>query len=268
VIFTEHGRHYPDVVSVQRRLANRLLFDRLADRISAVCAFSAQSLRERDGFRRSRIEVIENGVDLPRYGRPVDPSALRIRLGLDPGRHYIVNVARFHPVKDQRTLLRAFAEIARVRSDVDLLLVGDGALRLELEQLTGDLGLCGRVRFMGVRNDVADILKAADVFALTSVSEAASITLLEAMASALPVVVTAVGGNPEIVRNGIDGRLAPRGNARAIAAEILRVLDDPEEAIAMGRAAADRVRVMFRLERAIDRYYELYLGLAVRQSVA
>jgi glycosyltransferase involved in cell wall biosynthesis len=268
VIFTEHGRHYPDVVSGKRRLANRLLFDRLADHVNAVCGFSATSLSERDGFRKDRIEVIENGVDLPRYGKAIDAAALRARLGLDPRRRYIASVARFHPVKDHRTLLVGFADVARLRPDVDLLLVGDGALRGELEQLTTGLGLDRRVRFMGVRDDVADILAAVDLFALTSLSEAASITLLEAMVSGLPVVVTAVGGNPEIVRDGIDGLLAPRGDARAVAAAILRVLDDPGEAVAMGRAAAERVRTSYRLDRTIDRYFALYSERAPGSRIA
>jgi glycosyltransferase involved in cell wall biosynthesis len=268
VIFTEHGRHYPDVVSAKRRLANRLLFDHLADHVNAVCAFSARSLSERDGFRPDRIEVIENGVELKRYGRPADASALRTSLGLDPARRYIVTVARFHPVKDHRTLLHAFAEVAGIRPDVDLLLVGDGSLRGELERLAGDLGVHERVRFMGVRDDVAEILRAADLFALTSVSEAASITLLEAMASGLPVVVTAVGGNPEIVRDGIDGLLAPRGNAHAIAEAFLHVLDDPRAAAAMGGAAADRARSRYHLDRTIDRYYQLYAGSSGRRIAA
>lgn len=258
VIFTEHGRHFPDVVSARRRLTNRLLFSRLADHVNAVCEFSAHALSEKDGFARDRIEVIQNGVDLPKYGRSPDVSALRARLGLDSDRRYVTMVARFHAVKDHRTLLHAFARVAATTPDVDLLLVGDGALRTELERLSADLGLGQRVRFMGVRDDVADILRASDLFTLTSVSEAASITLLEAMASELPVVVTAVGGNPEIVRDGIDGLLAPRGDAEAIAVALLRVLDDGNLARSMGRAGAERVRSKYRLERTVARYHELY----------
>jgi N-acetyl-alpha-D-glucosaminyl L-malate synthase BshA len=260
VIFTEHGRHYPDVVSARRRLANRLVFDRLADRVNAVCEFSARNLSELDGFAKDRIEVIQNGVDLPRYERALDVPALRRRLGLDPERRYVITVARFHPVKDHRTLLQAFVEVARSRPEVDLLLVGDGALRPDLERLTKELSLERRVRFMGVRNDVADVLRASDVFALTSLSEAASITLLEAMASGTPVVVTAVGGNPEIVRDGVNGLLAPRGDAHAIAQAILRLLQDPAEARVMGQAGLERVRTSYRLDQTIERYYQLYEG--------
>ena len=268
VIFTEHGRHYPDVVSTGRRLANRVLFDRLAHHVNAVCHFSARALSEIDGFAAGRIQVIENGVDLPRYAPDTDVTTLRKKLGLDPERRYITTVARFHPVKDHRTLLQAFAKIAPLRPEVDLLLVGDGALRQELQQLAVELGIDARVRFLGVRDDVADLLHASDVFALTSVSEAASITLLEAMACSLPVVVTAVGGNPEIVRDGVDGLLAPRRDVQAIANALLRLLRDDALALEMGRSGAERVRQTFQLDRTIERYYSLYSGASRTRMAA
>jgi glycosyltransferase involved in cell wall biosynthesis len=182
----------------------------------------------------------------------------RRALGLDPTRRYVTVIARFHPVKDHRTLLEAFRMVADQCSDVNLLLVGDGPLRPELEALTDTLGLRERAHFLGVRHDVAEILQASDVFALTSVSEAASITLLEAMASRLPVVVTRVGGNPEIVREGTDGFLVPRGDARAVAQALMRVLANAELSAAMGAAGAERVRSRYQLDDTINRYYELY----------
>jgi L-malate glycosyltransferase len=257
VIFTEHGRHFPDVVSLRRWVVNRIVFDRLADDVNAVCEFSARALRDKDGFVRRPIEVIPNGVDLPRYAAG-DRMTVRTALGLDPGRRYVATIARFHPVKDHPTLLNGFAQVARMRSDVDLLLVGDGPLRPVLENQCAELGIADRVRFMGIRDNVASILRASDVFALTSVSEAASITLLEAMASELPVIVTAVGGNPEIVRDGTDGLLVPRRSSAGVARALLRILGDSPMAAAMGRAGAERVRSRYRLDDTIGRYYELY----------
>jgi glycosyltransferase involved in cell wall biosynthesis len=264
VILTEHGRHYPDVVSPLRRTLNAWVLEYLADAVNACCAFSADSLHRIDGFRAKRVEVIENGIDLPRYGPAEDRAGLRRRLGLRPDRRYVVCVARFHPVKDHATLLRAFAEVAAARADVDLLLAGDGPLRGELEQTAARLGVADRVRFLGVRGDVPDLLRAADVFALTSVSEAASLTLLEAMAARLPVVITAVGGNPEIVRDGREGLLVPRGDAPAAAVALLRVLDDPAAAAAMGTAGRARVEECYRLDRTIDAYFRLYRRLCRR----
>lgn len=268
VVFTEHGRHYPDVVSSKRRWANRLVFDRLADDVNAVCEFSARSLSERDGFRAGRIHVIENGIDIGRYQAGRNQADLKASLGLDPSRRYVACIARFHPVKDHRTLIRAFSDVARVIDDVDLLLVGDGQLRGELEAQVAALQLTGRVRFLGVRDDVPEILQASDVFTLTSVSEAASITLLEAMAAARPVVVTAVGGNPEIVRQDQDGLLAPRGDAPAIATALTNILKDRALAARLGASGAARVRQTYQLEQTIERYHQLYLSLAGQRRAA
>lgn len=258
LILTEHGRHYPDVVSPPRRAVNRLFLDRLADAVNAVSAFSARALCGKDGFAGRRIEVIANGIDVARYQGTSDRAALRRQLGLEPSRRYVINVARCHPVKDQATLLRAFANVAGAWADVDLLIAGDGVLRAELEEQARALGVAGRVRFLGVRHDVPELLQASDVFALTSLSEAASLTLLEAMASRLPVVVTNVGGNPEIVRHGQEGLLAPRGDAAAIAQALRALLQESARAKLLGEAAAQRVREHYRLEQTVARYHTLY----------
>jgi glycosyltransferase involved in cell wall biosynthesis len=260
VIFTEHGRHYPDVVSWKRRLGNRILFDRLADEVTAVCDFSAKSLADKDGFAARRITVIPNGIDIERYQAVPDRDDLRRRLGLASDRLYIILVARFHPVKDHATLLRGFAGVAAARPNVDLLLAGDGPLRPVLEAQIAALGITSRVRLLGVRSDVADLLRAADIFTLSSVSEAASITLLEAMASGLPAVVTAVGGNPELVRGGVDGVLVPRGDAAAFTAAFLDLIDHPGRRRQMGQSGADRVRDQFQMATTIERYGQLYAG--------
>jgi glycosyltransferase involved in cell wall biosynthesis len=259
LVFTEHGRHFPDRVSPLRRAGNRLLLQHLANAVNAVSAFSADSLASQDGFCRHQIEVIENGIDVERFhssaGLPVD---------LDLSRRYVVHIARFHPIKDQATLLKAFEQVAKIFPDVDLLMVGDGELRNELVRLGKDLGLEERVRFLGIRQDVPSILRVAKVFVLTSQSEGAPLTLLEAMAVGLPVVVTAVGGMPEIVRDGVDGILAQRGDANAIASALIRLLENPGAASAMGAAAAQRIREYYTIDRAVERYYRLYVGLAGR----
>ena len=199
IILTEHGRHFPDVVSPKRRIVNRLLLSRLADRINACSQFSGSALSQLDGFPADRVEVIYNGVDTEQFLAPPDTSTARTQLGLDPQRLYVAMIARFHPIKDHESVLRAFQVVCQQRDDADLLLVGDGELRAAMEQLACDLDIRKRVHFWGVRDDVATILQAIDVFTLSSISEAASLTLLEAMACGRPVSVTHVGGNPEIV---------------------------------------------------------------------
>ncbi|MFO0813520.1 MAG: glycosyltransferase [Gemmatales bacterium] len=262
VIFTEHGRHYPDKVSGLRRAVNRLVLSRYADAVNACCRFSAEALARNDGFTRQPIEVIENGIEFSRFQNQTDRSAVRKQLGLDCTRRYIATVARFHPVKDHESLIRAFSQLATHYPDVDLLLAGDGSLRDQLVSLVRSLSIEARVKFLGVRSDVPEILQAVDIFALTSLCEAASLTLLEAMAAGLPVVVTDVGGNPEIVRSEIDGYLAQRQDVAGIAQALKKLLDHPDRARSMGIAGQERVRDHYSLDRTINRYHQLYRRLS------
>ena len=169
-------------------------------------------------------------------------------------------------MKDQATLLRGFALAADSLPDVDLLMVGDGPLRSELESLTRELGIAERVRFLGIRTDIPDLMRNADAFALTSLSEAASLTLLEAMASGLPAVVTDVGGNGEIVRHEREGLLFPRGDAAGCAAALRRLFDDPAFAKRLGEAGRQRAHERYRLERTVEEYFRLYGRVTGREK--
>ncbi len=264
VILTEHGRHYPDRVSPLRRAVNRLVLDRLADSVTACCHFSAQGLSRTDGFAGARIEIIENGIEIERYGPPADKALAKEDAGLEPDRRYLIHVARHHPVKDQTTLVRGFAAAVPDLPGVDLLMVGDGPLRAELENLAVDLRVPDRVKFLGIRTDIPELMRAADVFALTSLSEAASLTLLEAMASGLPAIVTAVGGNPEIVRHESEGLLFPRGDVNGCAFAIRRLFRDPEFAANLGAAGRERGADRYQLDRTVEEYYAMYSRLAGR----
>ena len=266
LILTEHGRHYPDRVSPLRRAVNRLALDRLADAVTACCRFSAIGLSRTDGFAGARIEVIENGIEVDRYGPPADKALAKEDVGLDPDRRYLIHVARHHPVKDQATLLRGFALAAPDLPGVELLMVGDGPLRAELEALAVELRVADRVTFLGIRTDIPELMRAADAFALTSLSEAASLTLLEAMASGLPAIVTDVGGNPEIVRHEREGLLFPRGDAPACAGAIRRVFRDPDLAARLGTAGRARAEERYQLGRTVDAYFELYRRLTGRRT--
>ena len=264
LIHTEHGRPFPDHVGPLRRTVNRLALHRFADAITACCHFSARGLSRLDGFSGGRIEVIENGIEVDRYGPAADRPGLRKRLGLDPDRRYVIHVARHHPVKDQATLIRGFAAAAPDLPGVDLLMVGDGQLRGELERLAVALRVPARVKFLGIRKDIPDLMRAADVFALTSLSEAASLTLMEAMASGLPAVLTDVGGNSEIVRHEKEGLLFPRGDAAGCAAAFRRLFRDPGLAAALGAAGRRRALERYRLDRTVAEYYRLYCRITGR----
>lgn len=264
LILTEHGRHYPDIVNPQRRAFNRLVLDRFADAVNACIRFSARALAVNDGFRGRRIAVIENGIDVERYGPADDRPALRRRLGLDPTSPLVVHVARHHPVKDQAMLIRGFSTVST--PGARLVMVGDGPLRGDLEALATSCGIRDRVDFVGIQSNVADWLRAGDVFALTSLSEASSLTLLEAMATGLPVVVTAVGGNPEIVRDGVDGCHVPRGDWQACGAALTRLLNDATMRTSMGMNGRRRTQERYRLDQTIAHYFDLYRRLTGRKD--
>jgi glycosyltransferase involved in cell wall biosynthesis len=261
LLVTEHGRHYPDHVYPVRRAMNRLLLDRLADAVTACSKFSARGLCHSDGFSGARIRVIDNGVAISEYGASWNKAAAKRKVGLEPDRRYLMHAARHHPVKDQATLLEGFALAAPHLRDFDLLMVGDGPLRPALESQAARLGIADRVRFLGVRRDVPDLLRASEVFVLSSLSEAASLTLMEAMATALPSVVTRVGGNPEIARDEMEALHFDRGDAEGLAAQLERLVRDPELARSLGMAARLRAEEHFDLDRTIAEYYRTYCEL-------
>src|SRR5262249_2483824 len=147
---------------------NAWALSRMADRINAVCGFSADALASHDGFPSNRIEIIPNGVELRDFTPVIPRHAARRAARLPEGGPLILSIARLHPVKDQTTLVRGFAAAVRQVPDARLILAGDGPLRPELERLASAVGVADRVHFLGIRNDVPLLLQASDVFCLTS----------------------------------------------------------------------------------------------------
>jgi L-malate glycosyltransferase len=265
ILLTEHGRHFPDVVSWKRRWVNRLFLRSAASHSTACCRFSAQALEKVDGFRN--VEVLYNGIDPTSHPpRPSDAERQRNRqsLGMQRELQYIVCIARFHPVKDHATLVKAFAIVRSRLPHARLVLVGEGEQRPAIESLCQTLGCREQTEFWGLRRDISAILQASDLFALTSLSEAASITLLEAMANECAVAVTDVGGNGEHVRHEVEGLLSPRGDSQTLARNLERLLRDEPLRVEMGKRGRQRVLQEFSLPHAIDRYKHWYQQLAQR----
>jgi glycosyltransferase involved in cell wall biosynthesis len=163
-------------------------------------------------------------------------------------------VARLAPEKDIGTLIRAFQILVPKFSDVELVVVGDGVERKKLEALA----LGANVRFLGSRDDIPELMRSFDVFVLASLTEGISLTLLEAMAASKPIVATNVGGNPEVVVDGVTGFLVPSQDPQAMADKILLLLNDPQLAQRMGIAGRRRVEQNFSLERMTDEYEKVY----------
>ena len=265
-----HGEHGWDVSDLRGERRKPALLRRIhspfVSRYVTVSRDLARYLETRVGIAPSRITSICNGVDTERF-HPSDPGSGRERQRLPDGfrdeRHLVVGtVGRIQPVKDHALLLRAFA-LARdaspgLRDRLRLAVVGDGPLLAELRELAATLGIAGETWMPGAVNDIPEVLRSFDLFALPSRNEGISNTILEALASGLPVVAMNVGGNPELVEDGVTGRLVPAGDLKALAGAIREVAEDADlrrrRSAAARRAATER----FGLATMVARYQALY----------
>lgn len=222
----------------------------------------AVSQRVRDvllesGVDPERVCVVHSGVDLTRPARPAEPGTLGA-IGLDPGRPVAVMVsALVPPHKDPATFVRALAAARRERPDLQGLIAGGGPLLSVTSRLCRDLGLEQSVRLAGHREDAERLLAAGAVAVLSSRDEGLGTTLMDAMLWGIPVVATAAGGVPEVVRDGIDGLLSPPGDADALGHHLVAVLNDADlraRLVANARARVTR----FSSERMVERTIEAY----------
>lgn len=233
----------------------------LLRRADAFTGVTEETARELGAFVRPRspVRVIPNFVDVGRFRPAADPAErarLRARLGLDPRRPVGLFVGRLNPVKNVDLILDAVAILGDAAPDV--LIVGDGPEGDRLRRRAGELGLGGRVRFVGARPDVEAFLRAADLFVLPSVSEGVPLALLEAMASGLPVIATAVGGIRQLVQDGTTGLQVQSEDPKGLAQAMARVLDDRGLAERLGRGAREWAVGHVAPERVVGEYLELY----------
>jgi sugar transferase (PEP-CTERM/EpsH1 system associated) len=248
-----------------RRWLNRItgpLPDRVACVSESVAEFAAQTI----GIPPAKLAVIPNGIPLEDF-QPGDRSSARVDLGI-PLRVIVAGtVGRLQPVKGTSYLLEAWSRLASDYPDAILLLVGGGPQQAALEKKGRRLGISERVRFLGNRADVPDLLRGMDVFVLPSLWEGMPNAALEAMAVGLPVVATAVGGTSEVVVDGVTGLLVPPSDPDALAQSIARLLCDPDLRYKMGQAGRERVVNHFSVERTVEQTARLYEQLLVEKGI-
>jgi sugar transferase (PEP-CTERM/EpsH1 system associated) len=226
-------------------------------------------LQQGVGVAPARLTQIYNGVDTLRFRRDGDTRVPLAGAPFDNPTLWIIgSVGRLAEVKDQAALVRAigiaFRASGEARARLRLAIVGDGPLRAALAELARAEGVAGAVWFAGERNDVADVLRGLDAFALPSLAEGISNTVLEAMASSLPVSATRVGGNVELIEDDVTGTLIDAGDPAGLAAALLRYFNNPDFARRHGRAARHRVELRFSLDRMAADYAALYEAVAAR----
>ncbi|MCB1929247.1 MAG: TIGR03088 family PEP-CTERM/XrtA system glycosyltransferase [Rhodocyclaceae bacterium] len=268
-----HGEHGWDVGDLSgQNNKNRWIRRLYAPFVSHYVALSGQIetyLQQRVGISAGRIERICNGVDTARF-RPADDRAAPPEMPFDPARHRLIGtVGRLQPVKDQRALLEAFAAVVSRNPEASewrLVIVGDGPLRESLECRARALGVDDLLWMAGQRDDVAELMRRFDLFVLPSIAEGISNTVLEAMASGVAVIATDVGGNRELVDDGVCGTLVAPSDVAGLADAIEAYMKDSRAREAAGIAARNRVEQRFSIERAVGDYCSLYRRLLGAQD--
>lgn len=265
VVHTYHGHvfhGYFSPVATRIFLGIERALARMSDRLLTVSDSVRDELIRYRIAPPQAITVLPLGLDLtPFLAAETMRGTLRAELGISGSVPLVGIVARLVPIKRHEDFLAAVALIVARRPDAVFLIVGDGERRAELAALTARMGLVSSVRFLGWRRDLARIYADLDVTVLTSANEGSPVSLIEAMAAACPVVATAVGGVPDIVEEGVCGRVVPAGDPAAVASAVLALLEDPERRRAMGLAGRTRVHPAFGTPRLVTDMERLYLDL-------
>ncbi len=261
LVVTEHN------VDLWKRRPHFLLdrfLARFTNRIVCVSRAVERFYHERVGIPREKLTYVPNGIDPLPFAVDIDAAAVRRSLSVPEEGPVVAIVARLLPQKDHRCLLQALARMRDRGVSVSCLVVGDGTLRPELERLVLDLKLGEGVRFLGERRDVAPLLLASDVVVLSSVHEGMPLAILEGMAAGKPAVVTDVGGNAEVVRDGVTGFVVRPDDPAALAEAIEKLIRSPGRAREMGAAGRERVVREFSRDSMIrgneDIYEEILSG--------
>lgn len=255
LVFTEHGRLSTAAPSWKQRLVNPWFASR--GRLFAV----SQELRDflvHEARFPARMQVIHNGIEPGPSPSDAQRTLARQALQVDDSHWVAGTVARLDPVKDLDTLLAAFALVHRRQPCAVLVVAGDGPLGADLRALAARLGIAQAVRFLGSRDDARLLMTGFDAYVNTSVTEGLSVTILEAMAAGLPVIATAVGGTPEVVVDGVTGRLTPKSSPQDTAGALEQLIRHREQAVRWGKAGRARLVERFTLERMVSDYAREY----------
>ncbi len=266
---TIHSEHGFDMMELDGKHPwyNRLRWlSRLAvDRYIAVSRDIKEWLQHDVRIGEARLSLIYNGVDTERFTPLVhEPSPLPAGFA-PPGSIVIGTMGRLEQVKDQTTLARAFCRVIRqdpgLRSRLRLVIIGDGGLRPEIEAVLAEANAAELAWLPGYRDDTPALYRALDIFVLPSLREGISNTALEAMASGLPIIATRVGGNPEIIPDGVVGRLVPPADPESLAAALRGYIDHPATLRAHGEAGRAHVLRSFSLAAMMQGYDAIYRSL-------
>lgn len=263
-IHGEHGREIDIAGHNMKYNLLRRMIRPFVHRYITVSRDLEQWLIDQIGVEPSRIRQIYNGVDSQKFRpwRAEDPPP-PWEAKFDIDQHIIIgSVGRMAAIKDHLTLVRAFILLIQqhplLRETARLVIVGDGPCRENCSQLLAEAGLSDYAYLMGERNDVAELMRAMDIFVLPSLGEGISNTILEAMATGLPVLATQVGGNPELVQESVTGRLVPANAPQAMAKELFDYVNDARLRNSHGSEGRAIIERQYSLAAMVSAYMQAY----------
>nr|WP_321399862.1 glycosyltransferase [uncultured Desulfobacter sp.] len=253
-----HGEHGTIQKKTKQKILQKLFFY-LAHQVLSVSVEHKTRLARTIGFPKRKIEVIDNGVDNNRFS----PKEFNTReeFGIDDKTTVIGTVGRMEPVKNQILLINAFKKLLLNRSNIKLILIGDGALLPELKARVSDYQIQDHVIFTGQRFDTDRIFNTLNIFVLPSLSEGMSNTILEAMSCGLPVVATDVGDNHRLVDDDTTGYLIPSDSVDALTDKLNCLIDSVEKQTVFGANARQKIKSHFSLDIMVKNYERLYYRL-------
>lgn len=268
IITEEHGEHY---IFKRLKFVPFVLVDRtlslITDRIICCVGQMKESLVRIEHIRAEKVEVITNAVDEDNFSNIRPKSEVRAELGVGDDFRLIGTIGTLRIDKAQHVLLRAFSEIIKTFPDLNLLVVGDGPLRENLQNTARDLGIAKRVIFTGHRLDVADLLNVMDIFVLSSKKEGLPLPLLEAMYMGIPCVVPRIGGIPDVVENGQTGYLFEFPDHQELSNRVLQLLQDRQLALKMGQAGREKAQKDLTSGRYAGQLMQLYERLLIKKGL-
>lgn len=263
-IHGEHGRDVGDLDGSNRTYQRmRKVYKPFVSHYFALSRDLAQYLSDKVNVPSERLTQVYNGVDFGRFGpAPQERSAIAGCPFTSAGHWLVGTVGRMQTVKDQLTLARAFVLALQMApglaASLRLVMVGEGPLRAQSQAVLAAAGMAELAWLPGERSDVPDIMRALDCFVLPSLAEGISNTILEAMATGLPVIATDVGGNADLVAHGQTGEIVPADSPAAIAESIVRLATAPELARTMGQAGRQRAEARFSMQAMVAAYQSVY----------
>jgi glycosyltransferase involved in cell wall biosynthesis len=257
VIFTEHGRFYPDSSAWKRRLINPIL-NLMTNQVTAISKATKQALVEFENIPEKAIEVIYNGIS-PLKFEIEKANSLREKLNIPQNHKVLGTVARFDAIKNHTMMIKAFAKVIAQHAECTLIIVGDGEERNNIEQCIKTLGIEKNVLLVGYEPKPAEYIAIMDIFLLSSLSEGTSMTLLEAMSIGKACVVTDAGGNPEIIKNGLNGKVTPNNDADMFANAITELLIDSNKLAKYSKATSEFFNEQFNANSMNKIYEKQYL---------